>query len=218
MPSRQAFTPRTLPNPKKHPWKVRYSTSRKAYIVYIPAGAVAGVDLNLEELTKDKTLTDWYVVDVSTLEDSTKLVLYLYGDKASFTAPDPHKTDAEKPSFTCLIAELTDISGTPPDKIVVKQIVTSTISLGGGAASNIFPGPIQIEQDGDSLYLVQRWCRAVGNMYEFVELEFGTEYHDIGGTGCTTKYATRIRLFTHAEDHSEGLIKAWEPTDTAAQE
>jgi hypothetical protein len=226
-PSRQGFTPQTRFTKKLHPWKVRYSTARKAYLVYIPDGSVAGVTLGLSELTPDEKFADWYILDQSQFEDATEAILYLYGNRVSFVAPDPHDTEAEKPSFQCLIARITDMTKASAQKVEVKQIVTSTISLGGGAASNVFPGPLQVEMVGDTLWLVQRWCRAKGGMYEFVELTNGEDddigegktYVDIGGTGCTIKYASRIRLFTHAEDHSEGLIKAWDPAeDTAAQE
>ena len=96
----------------------------------------------------------------------------------------------------------------------------------GGSGGGIFPGPLMIERDqNDQLYLVQRWCKVKGRMYEFVELQGdddsdigeGKTYDDIGGTGCTMKYATRIRLFTHTEDHSEGLIKAWDPEEAASE-
>ncbi len=210
IPSRQAFTPQTSANSKLHPWKVRYSTLRKAYIVYIPAGAVAGVDLNLTELTKDTTLTDWYVVDVSALEDPTKLVLYLYGDKVSFTAPDPHEADAEKPSFTCLIAEITDISGTPPGKIVVKQIVTSTISLGGGSVAFYAPGPLKVETVDGSTYIVQRWTLVNGTTITEVD-DQGIPDDDRtprfpAGLNADKVYAAKFPLVPHVNDHADGVV------------
>jgi hypothetical protein len=97
--------------------------------------------------------------------------------------------------------------------------------FGGSGGSGIFPGAIQIEEDENGLYLVQKWCKAKGNMFEFVELkledddDLGTDeegnaitYSTLGGPGCTTKYATRIKLYSHAADHSEGVIKPWSET------
>lgn len=117
-----------------------------------------------------------------------------------------------------LAAPLPNVRLTPP--------ATPQQEVFGGSGSGIFPGPLQIESTEDGLYLVQKWCKAKGTMYQFVTLTkddtnnlkdaSGNQiaYTTLGGPGCTTEYATRIRLFTHAEDHSEGLIQPW--TDETA--
>lgn len=83
--------------------------------------------------------------------------------------------------------------------------------FGGSGGGGIFPGPLQIESSEDGIYLVQKWCKPKGKMYEVVERLSSSDYagldHDaIIGVGGDHRYAARIRLFTHAQDHAEGVI------------
>ena len=81
----------------------------------------------------------------------------------------------------------------------------------GGSGGGIFPGPLQIESSEDGIYLVQKWCKPKGKMYEVLEQisssdYAGLDYAAIMGVGGDHRYAARIRLFTHAQDHAEGVI------------
>lgn len=80
-----------------------------------------------------------------------------------------------------------------------------------GSGGGIFPGPLQIESTEDGIYLVQKWCKPKGKMYEVLEEisssdYAGLDYDAIMGVGANHQYAARIRLFTHAQDHAEGVI------------
>ena len=83
--------------------------------------------------------------------------------------------------------------------------------FGGSGGGGIFPGPLQIESGEDGIYLVQKWCKPKGKMYEVLEQisssdYAGLDYDAIIGVGGGHRYAARIRLFTHAQDHAEGVI------------
>lgn len=101
--------------------------------------------------------------------------------------------------------------GAPLPSVRLTPPTTPQQEVFDGSGGGIFPGPLQIESGEDGIYLVQKWCKSKGKMYEVLEQISSSDHADLDyatimGVGGDHRYAARIRLFTHAEDHAEGVI------------